>query len=53
MSAFLGTGYVLGNVPIVQRNFKLLVLLIILGSLMPIAWEWHKHRRQARKKTQE
>lgn len=40
IGVFLLGGYFLGNIPYVKSNFKLLLLLIIIGSLMPIIWEW-------------
>lgn len=44
----LGAGYWLGGLPIVQKHFSKVVLLIIVVSLLPLAWEWWAHRRAAR-----
>ncbi|MBM4052570.1 MAG: hypothetical protein FJ270_07515 [Planctomycetes bacterium] len=44
----LGAGYWLGGLAIVQENFSTIVLLIIVVSLLPFAWEWWSHRRAAR-----
>jgi membrane-associated protein len=41
-------GYVLGQVPLVRRNFDKAVLLIILLSLMPTILEYWKARRRSR-----
>lgn len=35
----LGAGYLFGNIPVVQHNFELVVVGIVLVSLLPIAWE--------------
>jgi membrane-associated protein len=40
-------GYAFGNVPIVRDNFTLVALGIIAFSLLPIAVEFIRHRRQA------
>jgi membrane-associated protein len=39
------SGYFFGNVPVVKKNFSLVVLAIIVLSVLPIAWEWWKARR--------
>ena len=44
----LGAGYWLGGLAIVQKHFSKVVLLIIVVSLLPLAWEWWAHRRAAR-----
>ena len=41
------SGYFFGNIPIVKKNFSLVVLAIIGISVLPLAWEWWK-ARQAR-----
>ena len=38
-------GFFFGNVPVVKKNFSLVVLAIIAISMLPLAWEWWKHRR--------
>ncbi|MBE2205619.1 MAG: DedA family protein [Chthoniobacterales bacterium] len=37
---FIGGGYVFGNVPIVQKNMKIVILGIIIVSVLPIVWEF-------------
>ncbi len=39
-------GYFFGHIPIVKRNFETVILAIIAISLMPIAVEWLRSRRQ-------
>jgi membrane-associated protein len=34
---FLGGGYLFGNIPLVRDNFGLVTLVIIGGSLIPVA----------------
>jgi membrane-associated protein len=39
-------GYAFGNIPIVRRNFSLVVLAIIVLSILPAAVEgWRQHRK--------
>jgi membrane-associated protein len=42
-----GAGYVFGNVPIVKENFSLVALGIVAVSLLPLVFEYLKHRRAA------
>jgi membrane-associated protein len=41
-------GYFLGNVPIVKDNLEIALLAIVAVSLLPVAIEFLRHRRQAR-----
>lgn len=41
-------GYWFGNLPFVQKNFSLVVLMIIFLSLLPAVWEFAQARRRAR-----
>jgi len=41
----LGAGYLFGNVPIVKKNFTLVMLGIVFVSVLPAAYEFLKHRR--------
>jgi membrane-associated protein len=43
-SLFLGAGYFFGNLPIVQDNFSLVVIMIILISLVPAVYEVLKEK---------
>ncbi len=42
-------GYFFGNIPFVKRHFSLVIIGIILISLVPVLWEFLKHRRETRK----
>ncbi len=39
------SGYFFGNIPVVKRNFSVVVLVIIGISTLPLAWEWWRARR--------
>jgi membrane-associated protein len=42
------SGYFFGNIPLVKKNFSLVVLAIIGISVLPLLWEWWKARKAAR-----
>jgi len=50
-SLFLGAGYWFGNREFVKRNFSLVILVIIVLSVMPMAWEWWKLRTERRRRS--
>ena len=37
-------GYFFGNIPFVKKNFELVIIVIILISVLPMVYEWWKHR---------
>ena len=39
VGSILFAGYLFGNIPIVERNFSIVVLAIIVISLLPMVWE--------------
>jgi membrane-associated protein len=41
----VGAGYIFGNVPIVKENFSLVALGIVVVSVLPMVFEYLKHRR--------
>jgi membrane-associated protein len=43
----VGVGYAFGNVPVVKDNFSLVAIGIVLVSLLPMAFEYLRHRRAA------
>jgi membrane-associated protein len=45
---FVLGGYFFGNIPIVRKNFTLVILAIIVLSIMPAVFEYLRHRRQPR-----
>ena len=44
----VGAGYLFGQVPVVRENFSLVALGIVFVSLLPMLFEYLRHRRQAR-----
>jgi membrane-associated protein len=46
----IGAGYLFGNIPIVKNNFSLVALGIVGVSLLPMLFEWLKHRRRGRER---
>lgn len=40
-----GSGYLFGNLPLVQRHFSLVIMAIIVLSIMPAFIEYLRHRR--------
>jgi len=45
VSIFLLAGYFLGRLELIQKNFFLVTIGIILVSVLPIVWEWLQSRR--------
>jgi len=45
---FLYAGYFFGNIPSVRKNFTMVILAILVVSVMPIAYEIWKARREAK-----
>ena len=43
---FIYTGYLFGNHPLVQKNFKLVIVVIILLSILPAVIEFWRARRE-------
>jgi membrane-associated protein len=46
VAIFTFGGYFFGNIPFVKKNFSLVIVAIILISLIPILWEFLKHRKK-------
>lgn len=44
-------GYFFGNIPFVKKNFELVIIVIILVSVLPMVFEWWKHRQEAKKQS--
>ena len=42
-----GAGYLFGNVPIIKENFSLVAIGIVVVSVLPVVFEFIKHRRAA------
>lgn len=45
--SFISLGYFFGNIPVVKRNFTLVIIAIIILSIVPSVVEVIKHRRRA------
>lgn len=44
VTLMLGSGWLLGQIPIVKEHFELIVIGIIVLSVMPMVVEWWRHR---------
>jgi membrane-associated protein len=53
VSLFVSLGYFFGNLPVVQNNFELAIIAIILLSLVPMIYEFVKSRIEARREKAE
>lgn len=45
----VGSGFLFGEIPIVKRNFEIVIIGIVFVSILPIAIEWWRMRRNHRK----
>jgi membrane-associated protein len=41
-------GYFLGNIEFVKKNLELILILVVFVSVVPIVFEYIKHRRERR-----
>ena len=48
VAVFVFGGYFFGNLPLVRKNFSLVIIAIIIISTIPAAVEFFRHRREAR-----
>lgn len=48
VTSLLGLGYWFGNIPIVQKNFEVVILAIIFISILPMLIEFWRARREGR-----
>jgi membrane-associated protein len=44
VAIFIGGGYYFGNLPVVKRNFTLVIFAIIIISVLPIVFEYLRQR---------
>jgi membrane-associated protein len=49
VAIFVFGGYFFGNIPVVKRNFTIVIFIIILLSLLPGLYEYVRHKQRARK----
>jgi membrane-associated protein len=45
VAVFLSAGYFFGTIPVVQENFEMVIIAILLISVVPVLWEIVKSRR--------
>lgn len=48
VASFVGLGYFFGNLPTVQKNFKVVILAIIVISVLPAVVEFYREKRKHR-----
>lgn len=46
VALFVFAGYYFGNIPYVKDNLTIIILLIIVISLIPVAWGYFKHKKK-------
>jgi membrane-associated protein len=46
VTLFIWGGYLFGNIPLVKNNFGIVTILIVLVSVLPIAWTAISDRRR-------
>jgi len=46
VGVFLCAGYFFGNIPVVQANFELVIVVILLISVVPVFWELLRAKRE-------
>ncbi len=51
VALFLFGGYLFGGLPFVEEHFTIVLLIIIGVSLLPLIWEFFKHRKSLQQKT--
>ncbi|HEX8372536.1 MAG TPA: DedA family protein [Chthoniobacterales bacterium] len=51
IGSFIGAGYFFGALPFVQKNMKMVILGIIIVSILPLVWEFVKHRMEKSRAT--
>lgn len=44
---FLTAGFYFGNMPVIKRNFSLVILGIIIVSVLPVLYEWYEAGKEA------
>lgn len=49
VTLFLMGGYAFGNVPVIKRNFHVVILAIIVISVLPVIYEWFKAYREGKR----
>ena len=45
VALFVSGGYFFGNVPLIKKNFEIVIIAIILISFIPAVIEFWKHRK--------
>lgn len=48
VNSFLFAGYIFGNLPIIKRNFHVVVVVVVILSLVPVVIEYIRARREMR-----
>jgi len=48
VALFTLAGYFFGNIPFMRDNFEYVIIVIILVSVLPMAFEWWKARREVK-----
>lgn len=49
VNIFLFAGYIFGNLPVIKRNFSVVIVAVIVLSVLPMVYEFIQHRREKAK----
>jgi membrane-associated protein len=49
VASITSAGFIFGNLPVIQRNFHVVIIAIIVISILPMVLTWLKAKNDARR----